>query len=112
MSVISATPEAEIEKIGFKGRLAKVSKTLSQQTSQAFQGTVSIPAIGEELIGGPQSKVGSRQKCGIILKNKLRQKRAGSVVEVVEDLPSNCKFLSSNPSTPLAKYLVQSPGFA
>jgi hypothetical protein len=34
------------------------------------------------------------------VKNKLNQKRAGGMTQVAKYLPSKCKALSSNPSTP------------
>jgi hypothetical protein len=48
------------------------------------------------MVGSPSS-LGHKHKS--LLKKELKEKRAGSMAQVVDQLPNKCKTLSSNPRT-------------
>jgi hypothetical protein len=59
-----------------------------------------IPAMPEAEVRGLGLRMAPSISWKLYLKNKLKaKKRSGSVTQVIERLPSNCKSLSSNPST-------------
>jgi hypothetical protein len=58
-----------------------------------------ISATWEVEIGGSRSKAYPRQKVQAPISKVTKIKRAGDITQVVEQLPSKHKALSSNPST-------------
>jgi hypothetical protein len=55
-------------------------------------------------MGGLWSRLALDKSARPYLKNKLKEKRAKGMAQVIECLPTNLKILSSNPSTDKKKY--------
>jgi hypothetical protein len=55
-------------------------------------------------MGGLWSRMALDKSARPYLKNKLKEKRAKGMAQVIECLPTNLKILSSNPSTDKKKY--------